>query len=55
MESVYENQDTLGHIAIDLIEIDAGASLITGGAALMGGGGVLEIGTRGIAMVIAVP
>jgi hypothetical protein len=35
MESVYENQDTLGHIAIDLIEIDSGASLITGGAALM--------------------
>jgi hypothetical protein len=55
MEWVHENQDTLGHIAIDLIEIDAGASLITGGATLAAGGGVVEIGTGGIATVIAVP
>jgi hypothetical protein len=40
MEWVHENQDTFGHIAIDLIEIDAGASLITGGATLAAGGGV---------------
>jgi hypothetical protein len=55
MEWVHENQDTLGHIAIDLIEIDAGASLITGGATLAAGGGVLEVGGGGLATVIAVP
>ena len=55
MEWVHENQDTLGHIAIDLIEIDAGASLITGGATLAAGGGILEVGSGGILTVIAVP
>jgi hypothetical protein len=55
MDWVHENQDTLGHIAIDLIEIDAGASLITGGATLAAGGGILEVGSGGILTVIAVP
>ena len=55
MEWVHENQDTLARIAIDLAEIDSGASLFLGGGTLAAGGGVLEIASVGIATEIAVP
>jgi RHS repeat-associated protein len=55
MEWIHENQDTLGHIAIDLAEIGLGGYAIQTGGPLVVAGGVVEIGSFGTATVIAVP
>jgi hypothetical protein len=56
MEWIHENRDTLGHIALDLAEIDGGLLLIQEGPTIaVGGGFVLEIGSGGTATVIAIP
>ncbi|UQU62536.1 hypothetical protein COUCH_26335 [Couchioplanes caeruleus] len=55
MEWVHENQDTLGHIAIDLAQIEAGSMAVGGGFTLLGADAVVEGGSGGLATVIAVP
>jgi RHS repeat-associated protein len=55
MEWVHENQDTLGHIAIDLAQIELGEFALEGGSALALSGGVVELASFGTLSFGAVP
>ncbi|MEV4637674.1 RHS repeat-associated core domain-containing protein [Actinoplanes sp. NPDC049548] len=55
MEWVHENQDTLGHIAIDLGEMALGGVAFEAGAPLFAAGLVGEVGSGGTASVVAIP